>query len=236
MSNKKNIIVTSGGTEEYIDDVRVLTNISTGKLGLKIANTLVNMDSVRVHYVCSRTAVKPSFYIPPNFLVHEVRTAKDALGKISSIMHENEIHSVIHAMAVSDFTFDRKSSVKLKSSDPEAFIDYLRDTITKNPKIISYIKEWNPETILVGFKFEVGIPLEELVSLAQASIEKNGCDLVIANDKEEMIRRDSHVGHFVFSEDMKKKFNLKDMEVDGKDAIKTNLIHFLMEALNLKIG
>jgi len=35
------VLITSGGTREYIDDVRVLTNISTGKLGATIANTFL---------------------------------------------------------------------------------------------------------------------------------------------------------------------------------------------------
>ena len=62
---------------------------------------------------------------------------------------------IIHAMAVSDFGFKRDGAMKLKSNNPEAFIEHLRQNIIVNPKVISYIKKWNPNCKLVGFKFEV---------------------------------------------------------------------------------
>jgi phosphopantothenate---cysteine ligase (CTP) len=234
MGDKKNIIVTSGGTEEYIDDVRVLTNISTGKLGFKIALKLAQYKNVQIHYVCSRTARKPTLPISA-ITVYEVRTAKDALCTIKKIMDEVKIDAVVHSMAVSDFTFNRGKAVKLKSNDEEGFIEYLRSSIARNPKIISYIKPWNPETILVGFKFEVGASRESLTGLAKASIDINGCDLVIANDKEEMKKRNSHIGHFIFSEIVKKKYKIEDKEIDGKDNIASCLVYFLIDALQIEL-
>jgi len=47
------ILITSGGTREYIDDVRVFTNISSGKLGTINANKFKN-DGHEVHYICTK--------------------------------------------------------------------------------------------------------------------------------------------------------------------------------------
>lgn len=229
-----NIIVTSGGTEEYIDDVRVLTNISTGKLGFRIAEQLSNIKNVKILYVHSRNAVKPP-YLLNNIFCYEVRTANDTLKILKNLITENEINAVVHAMAVSDFTFKKDSAVKLKSNDAEGFINYMRNTIIPNPKIISHIKEWDPNIILIGFKFEVGSTPEKLKELAKESIEKNKCDLIIANDKEEIKRHNTHVGHFVYSKKMKNKLNIKYKEVFGKENISNDICKFITDILKIKI-
>lgn len=195
MLKGKRILVTSGGTQEYIDDVRVLTNISSGKLGAEIAEHLITAEA-RVQYLHGANACQPRFGEFMGLSSVPVKSAQDAYNWMERIVPT--VDAVIHCMAVSDFTFKRDVALKCKSNDPQAFIDYMARTITKNPKIISKVKEWNPKVILVGFKFEVGVPHEELISLARASIVKNGCDLVVANDKEEMVRNKSHTAYLVF--------------------------------------
>lgn len=227
-----NILVTSGGTMEFIDDVRVISNISTGKLGYKIAESLAKVEGYKIHYVHSKTAVVPSV-VDPYLQCYEVRTAQDTFDMMKKIMEENQIHAVVHCMAVSDFTFKRDGAVKLKSNDPEAFIGYMRKTITKNPKIISFIKTWDPRTILIGFKFEVGFSFEQLKEAAVKSIETNGCDLVIANDKEEMVKAQEHIAHFFFSNDIKEQFDITDGTVLGKDDIAWKINYFLNKVLTL---
>jgi hypothetical protein len=93
------------------------------------------------------------------------------------------------------------------------------------------IKKWNPKTILIGFKFEVGITTEELKELARGSIEKNGCDLVVANDKQEMTTLKTHRAHFVFSPSMEETYKFNPIVVDGKDQIATEISDFLNRVL-----
>lgn len=235
MKNKK-ILVTAGGTQEYIDDVRVMTNISTGKLGAKIADELTKAGA-QVYYVCGKNSVIPDRWVDlepyrDNMpIVIPVKTARDALEAMKKTIVKEKIDAVVHSMAVSDFTFKRDKPIKCKSNDPEGLIEYLRQTITMNPKIISHIKEWRPETVLVGFKFEVGISEEELIALAEASIQKNGCDLVIANDKKEMERSKEHIARFVYSERVKQKYNYRNFTAKGKDEIALWVKFFLEEVL-----
>jgi phosphopantothenate-cysteine ligase len=228
----KQIIVTSGGTVEYIDDVQVLTNTSSGLLGYKIATELARIKGYMVHYVHSKTAVIPNFS-DPYMKCYEVRTAQDTFDTLKKIIEENKIDAVVHSMAVSDFTFKREGAIRLKSSDPKAFIKYMRKTITTNPKIISYIKTWCPDIILVGFKFEVGLNFEQIKKAAEKSIKINGCDLVIANDKEETIRAKEHVAHFFFSERIKTRYGIINGTVPGKDEIALKLRAFLYRMLLL---
>ena len=102
---------------------------------------------------------------------------------------------VIHPMAISDFGFYHIKT-KLKSNDPIAFIESLKNRIYQTPKILSYIKKWNPNCFLISFKFEDGLTTEELIQIANESMEKNQSDLVISNDKTEMVRNNSHTSYF----------------------------------------
>ena len=233
MKNKK-ILVTSGGTQEYIDDFRILTNISTGKLGCMTAMNLADAGA-KVFYVCSKSSVIPDdSWSPKNdgeVEITTIRSVSDAVEAIKKIMTEEKIDAIVHAMAVSDFTFKKDKNIKCKSTDPEAFIEYMRQTIAVNPKIISMMKQWRPEATLIGFKFEIGLTKDELVSLAKASIEKNGCDLVIANDKAEMKRLQRHVAQFVYSDRVKEKHGFMDREAYDKDDISNMILYFLQEIL-----
>lgn len=228
MQNRKKILVTSGGTEEYIDDFRILTNISSGALGYMIAQKLsADFD---VYYVCTRSSVSREGLTNCVKKIEQVRSVAEAQDAMQSIIIDEKIDAVIHAMAVSDFSFKKDKDIKCKSTDPEAFIEYMRQTIVVNPKIITKIKQWRPETLLVGFKFEIGLTNEELIGLAKASIEKNKCDLVIANDKKKMKEQKSHVAQFVFSEEMK-AIGLEDCEALNKDDISYKILIFLRKVL-----
>lgn len=190
-----NVLITAGGTREHIDEVRVLTNISTGKLGAQIANTIyLNSEVKKIFYVCSKGSALP---VEDQHAVIEIHYA-DSVQEVYEIMEKlvPKCDVVIHSMAISDFGF-KASNTKLKSNDPQAFIDSLRERITVNPKIISFIKKWNPKTKLIGFKFEVNKTKEELIDIAYESLVKNNCDLVIANDKQEMKDKNQHIAYII---------------------------------------
>jgi phosphopantothenate-cysteine ligase len=108
-----------------------------------------------------------------------------------------EMDIVIHPMAVSDFGF-KPISTKLKSDDPEAFVESLKERIFQTPKILSQIKKWNPNCFLISFKFEDGSETDELINIAYNSLLKNNSDLVIANDKSEMKRENNHIAYFIW--------------------------------------
>lgn len=123
---------------------------------------------------------------------------------------------VIHPMAVSDFGF-KPISTKLKSNDPEAFIESMRERIYQTPKILAKIKEWNPKCFLISFKFENGLEHDELIKIAMDSMNKNGCDVVIANDKAEMKRLGRHRAYFLQP--------TKDKILEGKEEIANEIFN-----------
>ena len=185
----KKVLITSGGTKEYIDGVRVLTNISSGKLGSTIAEKLSEED-FDIYFVYVKGSETPGIFAH----YYEVTDVKSVYETMEKLVPEMDV--VIHPMAVSDFGF-KPINTKLKSDDTEAFIESMRERIFKNPKILSHIKEWNPNCFLISFKFEDGTTHEELIKIASESQKRNGSDIVICNDKKEMNDKNAHVAYFI---------------------------------------
>ena len=95
-----NIIITSGGTEEKIDEVRKITNNATGKLGSIICEKILENNNVKVFYVCSRTAIRPKEN--DNLEIVETDGVFDLKETIETLLTNNQIDFFIHTMAVSD--------------------------------------------------------------------------------------------------------------------------------------
>lgn len=227
----KQIVVTSGGTREYIDDVRVVTNISTGALGAKIAAELC-FGGANVYYIHSVNARMPIVDedVGGTITHYPIKTCNDLLNTMKIIIETVKPTAVIHSAAVSDFTFKKDGEVKLSSESSEDFIEYMRQTIIKNPKIIQHIKEWDASTILIGFKFTVGKTKKELLDIAYESGLKNKCDAVFANDKSMMNLYKSHVGFLI---DMKKYKEEKNniLTLLGKKSISYNIASYIEEKI-----
>ena len=188
---KLNVVITSGGTREYIDDVRVMTNISSGRLGAKIASNFINHGH-NVTYIQPFNAVNPG---PGTYDIRIIKDTNSVLEVMEELVPKADV--VIQAMAVSDFTFDLNKAMKVSSEDPEAFVEHIRTTIRKTPKIISKFRKWNPNAVLVGFKFTVGKSYAELEKIAIKLLEDNELDMVLANDKSTMQTMGEHVATLI---------------------------------------
>lgn len=186
------ILVTSGGTSEAIDSVRSITNHSSGRLGKIITETLLETG----HEVCLITtlqAVKPVSH--PNLTIIEIKNTADLLQVMKDKVTDYQV--LIHSMAVSDYTpvymagFDEVEASQdltefLDMKNQETKISSKEDVqvlfLKKNPKIITLVKEWNPNIHLIGFKLLVDVSQEHLIQIARESLEKNQADLIVAND------------------------------------------------------
>lgn len=222
----KNIIVTAGGTSERIDNVRKITNSSTGKLGMKITLELLNKyNDVKIYYVCSRNSLRP---INDRVEVIEIDGTLDLKNNIENLLTQNKIDYFIHSMAVSDYMVDYVTNLEsIKSNDIKVISgnkissneDNLVIVLKPTPKIISIIKNISPDTYLVGFKLLDGVREEELINVAKKLRDKNKCDLVVANDLEN-IRKGNHKAYIIDKKD-------EIEEVNGKDVIAKRLVRRL---------
>ena len=100
---KKNIIVTSGPTNERIDAVMKITNMSTGALGVKIADELLKEDDLgKLYYLSPKLAYKPKTKSEKLELV-QIESALDLLNALKDIITNNDIYGVVHSAAVGDY-------------------------------------------------------------------------------------------------------------------------------------
>lgn len=257
----KNIVITAGGTIEKVDDVRNITNMSTGKLGATICNTIladISEEIGKIYYVTTKHSIMPEKNEKIEFVyitgVYELKQA------IENLLKNFKMDYFIHSMAVSDYTVEYVSTAKrltteltkqiIKAKDDieteeqlysviEHVVQFPNDIINRHtkissvengmiikmkqaPKIISFIKQWNPDVKLIGFKLLSNVEEAELVSVATKLLEKNNCDYVVANDLS-VIRKGTHKALVIDKNGEKTTVNGKNAIAQYlKDIIKTN--------------
>ena len=227
----KKYVITSGGISEKIDNVRKITNSSSGKLGMTIANHLLESKSdITIYYVCSKNALRPS---NTRVKIIEVVGTLDLKDKVESLLRNEKIDYFIHTMAVADYmvdyvtTVDKMKKSFLNNSDMEVIKDTKISSYENNlvlvlkptPKIISLIKKESPLTYLVGFKLLDGVSKKELIEVAKRLRDKNKCDLVVANDLKD-IRNKEHKAYIIDKED-------KVVEASDKEDIAKKLVRMM---------
>ncbi|MFH0878037.1 MAG: phosphopantothenoylcysteine decarboxylase [Candidatus Omnitrophota bacterium] len=170
----RKVLVTAGPTWVAIDAVRVLSNISSGELGLMLGQEAARMGAKvdlllgPVGPVVARRGVRVVRFS----YFHEL----DKL--IDRVLKKNKYDVVLHAAAVSDFWMSAKQW-KLSSARTGLVLK-----LKQTPKIISKIRKMNPHAFLVMFKLESGVKDSALMRRAQQSRAASRADLVVANTYE----------------------------------------------------
>ena len=163
----KRVLVTAGATREYIDPIRYITNASSGRMGVAIAEE-ADFRGAEVTLIRTKGSV-------PSFVENqvEVETVEEMLEAIENELKAKKYDVVVLAAAVSDFRVKNRADAKIKSG--KSLILELEPT----PKIIDRVKELQPDVFLVGFKAETSE--DKLIEEARKQIERAGSDLVVAN-------------------------------------------------------
>lgn len=165
----KRIVVTTGGTIEKIDDVRSITNRSSGKMGVAIAEECF-LRGATVTLLRSVTSVTPRYLMQEE--VYE--STEDLAALVKRFAPSADI--LFHVAAVADFKLAQPIQGKTKST--ESLVLKLKSQV----KISNEIKKLNPSVKLVLFKAEWGPAKQDLIKLAKAKLEESNADAIIAND------------------------------------------------------
>ncbi|MDA1196612.1 MAG: bifunctional phosphopantothenoylcysteine decarboxylase/phosphopantothenate--cysteine ligase CoaBC [Nanoarchaeota archaeon] len=166
--NGKNVLVTAGATIEEIDPIRYLTNKSSGKMGIAIAEVARGMGA-EVTLIRGKTEVDA--HGVKDIEISSVSELSDAITE-----HISEMDIVIHAAAVSDFFVKGKSEVKIKSGSDLAL------ELSPTTKILEKLRDLNSSMVLVGFKAEHDVMDEVLKERATDLLRSARADFIVAND------------------------------------------------------
>jgi len=169
--HKKRILMTAGPTVEYIDPVRVVTNLSSGKTGVLLASELVSAGAKVTLVYGPGTATPPS-----GAKVIPVKTSKEMFDAVKKEM-KKKFDVVILAAAVADYSPEYSSRSKIASNKKNLVL-----RLKQTPKIIDEIKKWQKNVFLVGFKAETNLSKKKLEESARKKMRESKADLIIAND------------------------------------------------------
>ena len=213
----KKIIITGGPTNEPIDEVMKITNMSTGGTAVSLAESFASAGYNVVAILNNAVRLEPR----KNLKVVHVETAQDMMNAVEAEARLDDTDAIIHAAAVGDYCADyaflledladeiysklnRISSaddILAIMKDPKCRLDsssklssYQENLTIKlglTPKIISKLRFWFPGTLLIGFKLLDGVEKGELFDVATALCNKNHMDYILANDLEDLRKGDS---------------------------------------------
>jgi phosphopantothenate-cysteine ligase len=198
------VVVTGGGTSAPIDDVRVITNVSTGRTAAAITESCLGRGA-EVWHVHTPSAQLP-FLRSSRFDLdaadplaeHErldrlreawraasgrlhlrplrVGTVAEYADALREALTTREIDLAFLPMAVSDY---EPEPVEGKISSRR---DGLSIPCKRTPKVIRSVRDWAPSVYLVGFKLQSNVGRDELIRQAHDACLINRADLTVAND------------------------------------------------------
>lgn len=166
----RRVVVTAGGTQEPIDPVRAITNRSSGKQGVAIAQAALDEGA-------DVTLISPPLLIEIPVGVNHVKaqTAREMQEAVLESCQEADV--LVMVAAVSDFRPVVSAGQKIKK---ESGIPTIK--LERNPDILKAVFQMRQETgkelLVVGFAAET----ENLLDNAQEKLERKGLAMIVAND------------------------------------------------------
>ncbi|KAA3650939.1 MAG: NAD-dependent epimerase/dehydratase family protein [Proteobacteria bacterium] len=148
------VLITAGGTKEYIDGVRFIGNSSSGRTGSVLADYL-SAKGHSVVWLGADTAIRPQKVADQ----HHFIGYQDLASQLQKLLSNNHYDVIFHAAAVSDYQLvgiraDGLEVALNRQHKINSQAETLQLTLTKQAKIINQLLDWsvNKEVKVVGFK------------------------------------------------------------------------------------
>ncbi len=202
------ILITGGGTSEPIDDVRMITNGSTGKTAARLADFFTD-SGYQVTALFAGNAVKPMLKC-----VLKTFTSFRDLENLLNGELKNHFDYVIHAAAVSDYSVKGTQVGKI-SSDAET----LNLQLVRNKKLINTIKTQS-EAKLIGFKLTATTNETEVKTKIEKLFNEALCDFVVQNDWNQ-IKTGIHTFNLFSKNDVNRNLTIDDLSVQLMTVMET---------------
>jgi phosphopantothenoylcysteine synthetase/decarboxylase len=175
------VIVTAGPSYEPIDEVRRITNFSTGELGVLLSNHLVQAG----HELFCLKGVAAT-YPGPLLNAHHLpfTTNDDLLATLRRLSREHDIAAVFHVAALADFKVKQVEDATGRpqtSAKIDSRCDFLTIRLEPAKKIIAELRTLFPKALLVGWKYEVTGTRADALAKAWSQLRENRTDACVLN-------------------------------------------------------
>lgn len=194
------LLVTAGPTREYLDDVRYLSNASSGRMGICLAEEALKRG-IEVHLVLGPTNIKP----PEGIYVYPVVSTEEMLNVCFEVYSRHLPKWAVFSAAPCDFQPKVRVQGKIKKEEEKLWLELVR-----TPDILeSFLNLPSPPRIC-GFALESGNLLEQ----AKRKMERKPVDLLVANSPKSFCEDTLWDVHFLYSLDQVERLgNLPKREV-----------------------
>jgi phosphopantothenoylcysteine decarboxylase/phosphopantothenate--cysteine ligase len=170
----KRVVVTAGPTEEPVDPVRVLTNISSGKMGYAVARA-AHEAGAEVTLISGPV----SLATPAGVTRVDVRTAREMFDAVKRDAKSADVF--ISVAAVADYRVKNPAAQKIKKGNGHLSLE-----LEENPDILAWVAALPKPPFCVGFAAES----ENLAQNAKAKLTKKNLPLIVGNLAQEALGRD----------------------------------------------
>ena len=182
--NNKKVVVTAGGTREFFDPIRYISNASSGQMGYALAKIAYALGG-DVTLISAPTCLKKPYGIKTVDVVSAMQMYKAVMESLP------DADIIIMNAAVADFRPERYSSEKLKKSSEKPVIN-----LVPNPDILKELGEKKrKDQILIGFAAES----QNIIENAKEKIKKKNLDYIVAN-RVDVFSKETHEGWIISKE------------------------------------
>ncbi len=159
------VLITSGPTQEYWDDVRFLSNRSSGRMGAALAQAALSLGA-------DVTVVSGPVSVAYPRLAQVIQV-QSAVQMLEAALAVREVSLVVGAAAVADYRPNERISGKIRRSDAAMSID-----LVPNPDVIAALASANPQAYTVAFAAEPGADTQ----VAIEKMQRKGVHAIAVND------------------------------------------------------
>ena len=170
----RHVVVSAGGTREYLDPVRFLGNRSSGLQGYALARAAAARGA-------EVTLLAANVTLPDPAGVKVLHVETTAQLREAVLAAAATADAVVMAAAPADYRPGTVSHTKLKKAD-DGSAPLL--ALEQNPDILAEISHHRarPGSVVVGFAAETGDATGSVLAMARAKLARKGCDLLVVND------------------------------------------------------
>ena len=179
----KRVLITAGGTREYFDPIRYISNASSGQMGYALAKMAYTLGA-EVILISAPTCLRKPYGVEKVDVVSAEDMYKEVINRLE------DVDIVIMNAAVADFKPKTYSSSKLKKDKETNIIE-----LERNPDILKEVGSRKKEgQVLIGFAAES----ENLIENAKQKLKRKNLDVIIANELD-VFSKGIHKGYIIFN-------------------------------------
>ncbi len=212
----KKVLITAGPTQEPLDPVRFISNHSSGKMGVALANRFVEAGA-EVTLVHGRINVEVSNQIIKKI---PILSANDMFNAVNDYFETADI--IIFSAAVADYTPEEVSDKKIKKKED----NFLLKLVKTKDIAATFGKLKKPNQFLVGFALETD---NELAN-AQDKLARKNFDLIVLNSLNDKGAGFSHDTNKITTID--KEGNIVEFELKNKNEVADDIVKIVSKKIN----